>query len=190
MVDFRKYRERLDNKIDEAMATDKVLEGPWLDIVIKDLNLMSYYFAHDIGVESAHKGGLDAKAVVDKGRYKLPFEEWPHGRLTTLNLILSYWLGFQSPTHGLRDGLSLAQQAYLGGLNEFLQGKGGKKWLQGSDGEQWLQGSDGEQWLQTPIGKEWKRQQQPQQQDAAPKSAESAKDRTLQQSTARTARIT
>jgi len=57
---------------------------------------MSYYFAHDIGVESTHKGGIDSKAVVDKGRYKLPFEEWSHGRLTALNLILSYGLGFQN----------------------------------------------------------------------------------------------
>jgi len=96
VVDFKKYRERLDNKIGEAMATDKVLEVPWWDVVIKDLNLMSYYFAHDIGVESAHKGGIDSKAVVDKGRYKLPFEEWSHGRLNALNLILSYGLGFQN----------------------------------------------------------------------------------------------
>ena len=71
MVDFKKYRERLDNKIGEAMATDKVLEVPWWDVVIKDLNLMPYYFAHDIGVESAYKGGIDSKAVVDKGRHKL-----------------------------------------------------------------------------------------------------------------------
>lgn len=154
------------------MAADKVLEAPWWDVVIKDLNLMSYYF----GVESAHKGRIDPKAVVDKGRYKLSFEEWSHGRLTGLNLILSYWLGFQSPTHGLWDGLSLVQQAYLGGLNEFLQGKEGKKWLQGPEGEQWLQST---------IGKEWKRQQQ-QQQDAASKSAESTKDGTLRQSNAKT----
>ncbi|MGH9984736.1 MAG: hypothetical protein ACRD8W_12350 [Nitrososphaeraceae archaeon] len=151
MVDFKKYRERLENKIDEAKVADRVVEGPWEDIVIKDLNQMSKDFARDIGVESAHIANIDPKALIDKGTYKLPFEEWSHGRLTAINLILSYWLGFQSPTHELWDGLGLIQQAYIGGLNEFLQGKEGKEWLQGPKGEEWLQ---------TPIGKEWKRQQQ------------------------------
>ena len=86
------------------------------DIVIKDLNQMSNDLAHDIGVESARNGGIDPKALIDKGAYKLPFEEWTHGRLTALNLIISYWLGFQSPTHDLWDGVGFIQQAYFGGL--------------------------------------------------------------------------
>lgn len=43
MVDFKKYHERLQNKIGDVMAADKILEGPWWDVVVKDLNLMSYY---------------------------------------------------------------------------------------------------------------------------------------------------
>jgi hypothetical protein len=101
MVDFKKYRGRLENKIGEAKVADKILEGSWKDIVIKDLNQMSKDLAHDIGVESARKGGIDPKDLIDKGAYKLPFEVWTHGHLTALNLIISYWLGFQSPTHDL-----------------------------------------------------------------------------------------
>lgn len=88
MPDYEKYRKRLEDKIGEAMAAAKIFEASWWDVVVKDLNLMSYYFAHDIGVET--------KTSIDKGAYTLSFEEWTHGRLIALNLILSYWLGFQS----------------------------------------------------------------------------------------------
>jgi hypothetical protein len=174
MVDFKKYRERLENKICEAKVADKVIEVPWEGIIIKDLNQMSHDLAHEIGVESAHIGRIDPKDLIDKGTYKLPFEEWSHGRLTAINLILSYWLGFQSPTHDLWDGLGFIQQAYFGGLNEFLRG---------AEGKQWLQRPKGEQWLQTAIGQEWKKQQQ---QNATSKSTETTKDGTLQQSNAKT----
>ena len=129
------------------MAADKILEGPWWDVVIKDLNLMSYYFARELGLET--------KGTVDKGTYELSFEEWPPMRLMSLNLILSYWLGWISPTHGLWDGLNAIQQAYTAGLNVFLQSDEGKKLLRSDKGKKWLQ---------SPQGKQWQQQQRQEQQ--------------------------
>lgn len=128
MVDFKKYHDRLQRKIGEAMAADKILEGPWWDVVIKDLNLMSYYFAREIALQT--KGAVDKNYEDGTLAYRLPVEEWPPMRLMSLTLILSYWLGWIGSTHGLSNGLDMIQEAYRGGLNEFLQSPEGKKWQQ------------------------------------------------------------
>jgi hypothetical protein len=118
MVDLKKYHDRLQNKIREAMSADKILEGPWWEVVIKDLNLMSYYCARDIALET--KGSCDKNYLDGTLAYKLPYEEWPPMRLMALTLIVSYWLGWISTSHGLKDGSSLIQGAYTAGLTEYL----------------------------------------------------------------------
>jgi hypothetical protein len=169
MPDYEYYRKRLGDKIGEAMAADKVLEGPWWDLVIKDLNLMSYYFAHQFGVGQAYamsnsKTKVNPQELVDKGLYKLPFEEWSHMRLLSLTLIISYWLGWQSPTHGPVGGLNVINQAYEEGLNVYLQSEEGKKWLHEDKGNKWLGSAQGKEWSESPPGKQWQEQQKQQQQ--------------------------
>jgi hypothetical protein len=151
MVDFKKYHERIERKIGEAMAADKILEGPWWDVVIRDLNLMSYHCAREL--ELQFKTPVEKKYLDDTLAYKLPYEEWPPMRLMALNVILSYWLGWISPTHGPNDGLQWILEAYTVGLNSYLQSDGGKKWLQSDEGKRWLQ---------SPQGKDWEQQQQQQ----------------------------
>lgn len=60
-------------------------------------------------------------------------------RLMSLTLILSYWLGWISPTHGPWNGLDWIRQAYVAGLDEFLQSDEGKKWVQSDRGKEWQQ---------------------------------------------------
>jgi hypothetical protein len=86
MVDLKKYHDRLQNKIGEAMSADKILEGPWWEVVIKDLNLMSYYCARDIALET--KGSCDKNHLDGTLAYKLPYEEWPPMRLMALTLLV------------------------------------------------------------------------------------------------------
>jgi len=137
MIDYKKYFDRLQTKIGETMAADKILEGPWWNVVIKDLNLMSYYCARDIAL--ATKGSAEKKYTDGTLAYNIPYEEWPPMRLMALTMILSYWLGWISGTHGLHDGLPAIQQAYKEGLNDFLHSDEGKKWLQSPQGKEWQQ---------------------------------------------------
>lgn len=75
MVDYKKYHDRIEMRIGEAMAADKILEGPWFDVVIKDLNLMSYYFARELELQL--KTPVEKKYLDGTVAYKLPYEEWP-----------------------------------------------------------------------------------------------------------------
>jgi hypothetical protein len=111
MVDLKKYHDRLQNKIREAMSADKILEGPWWEVVIKDLNLMSYYCARDIALET--KGSCDKNYLDGTLAYKLPYEEWPPMRLMALTLIVSYWLGWISTSHGLKQPMPWSPRSRL-----------------------------------------------------------------------------
>lgn len=117
MVDYKKYHDRLQERIGETMSADKILEGPWWEVVIKDLNLMSYYCARDIALQT--KGSCDKTYADGTLAYKLPYEEWPPMRMMALTLIVSYWLGRISSSHGLQNGLSWIQKAYTSGLTEY-----------------------------------------------------------------------
>jgi hypothetical protein len=90
--DIKKYFDRLQNKLRETYSADKILEGPWLEGVVKELNLMSYHYARELQLETRqpyHKDFSDGTNA-----YDLPYEESPPTRLLALNLILSYWLGW------------------------------------------------------------------------------------------------
>jgi hypothetical protein len=175
MVDFKKYHERIEKRIGEAMAADKILEGPWWDVVIKDLNLMSYYFARELELQL--KTPIEKNYLVDNTvAYNLPYEEWPPMRLMALALIVGHWLGWISTTHGPPNGLGWIQEAYNAGLSGFLQGP---------EIRDWVQTLQGEQWLQTPKGKEWQKQQQ-QQKETASKPTENTSEGTQKQSNVKT----
>lgn len=89
---LEEYFNRLEKKIGETDSADQILEGPWWDIVIKELNHMSYYCAKHLQLETNkpyRKEFSDGSLM-----YDLPYEEAPPTRLLALHLILTYWLGW------------------------------------------------------------------------------------------------
>ena len=92
MIELKKYFDRLENKIGETYSPNKILEGPWWEAVVRELNQMSYYCARELQLET---GKPYSKCYTDgRHAYDLPYEESPPTRLLALNLILSYWLGW------------------------------------------------------------------------------------------------
>jgi hypothetical protein len=92
MVELRKYFDKLQDKIGETYSPDKILEEPWGQVVVRELNLMSFYCARELQLET---GKPYSKYYTDgKHAYDLAYEESPPTRLLALNIILSYWLGW------------------------------------------------------------------------------------------------
>ena len=81
MIELEKYFDKLQDKIGETHSPDKILEGPWCEVVVGELNLMSFYCARELQLET---GKPYSKYYTD-GRiaYDLPYEESPPTRLFT-----------------------------------------------------------------------------------------------------------
>lgn len=88
----KKYFDKLQEKIGQTRSADRIEEGSWWEVVVRELNRLSYDYARELQVET---GKPYSKYYTD-GRlaYDLPYEESPPTRLLALNLILSYWLGW------------------------------------------------------------------------------------------------
>jgi hypothetical protein len=99
VIELRKYFDRLQYKLGETESADRIVEGRWLEMVIKELNQMSLECARELQVETGQPYSKYYKN--GKHAYDLPYEESPPTRLLALNLILSYWLGWldASKTH-------------------------------------------------------------------------------------------
>jgi hypothetical protein len=52
MKDIKKYFDRLQIKLGDTHSADKILEGPWLEGVVRELNLMSYHCARELQLET------------------------------------------------------------------------------------------------------------------------------------------
>jgi hypothetical protein len=92
MVELRKYFDKLQDKIGITHSADKILEGPWYEVVVRELNNISFDCARELQMET---GRPYSKYYTDgRHAYDLPYEESPPTRLLALNLILSYWLGW------------------------------------------------------------------------------------------------
>lgn len=89
---LEEYFDRLQRKLGEIDSVDKILEGPWWDVVVKELNHMSYYCARHLQLETERP--YRKEFTNGKLMYDSPYEEAPPTRLLALNLILSYWLGW------------------------------------------------------------------------------------------------
>jgi hypothetical protein len=101
MAELRKYFDRLQNKLGETKSADKIIEGPWWEVVVRELNKMSFECAKELQVET---GQPYSKYKTDGTlAYDLKYEEAPPTRILALSLILSYWLGWldASKTHYL-----------------------------------------------------------------------------------------
>jgi hypothetical protein len=91
-VKLRKYFDRLQDKIGETKSADRIIEGPWGDVVIRELNRTSLECAKELQAET---GKPYSKYYIDGTHtYDLPYQESPPTRMLALNLILSYWLGW------------------------------------------------------------------------------------------------
>jgi len=89
---LEEYFDRLQRKLGEIDSADKISEGPWWDVVIKELNHMSYYCARHLQLETK----MPYRKTFTDGTlaWELPYEEAPPIRLLAFNLILTYWLGW------------------------------------------------------------------------------------------------
>ena len=95
---LQEYFERLNRKIGETDSADKILEGPWWDIVIKELNHMSYYCVRHLQLKT---GKPYCKSFSNGSlAWEVPYEEAPPIRLLSMALVLSYWLGFHAADKG------------------------------------------------------------------------------------------
>jgi hypothetical protein len=64
--DIKKYFDRLQNKLGETYSADKILKGPWLEGVVRELNLMSHHYARELQLETRQpyrKDFSDAKGL-------------------------------------------------------------------------------------------------------------------------------
>lgn len=52
MIELKKYFDRLENKIGETYSPNKILEEPWWEAVVRELNQMSYYCARELQLET------------------------------------------------------------------------------------------------------------------------------------------
>ena len=85
-MDYRDYIKRIRIKIGEANAADRIEEGSWLNIVVKELNNISNDCAKELEKEIGGKW--------DKGSYMLGLNEAPPTRLLALEIVLASWLGW------------------------------------------------------------------------------------------------
>jgi hypothetical protein len=124
MVDPKKYFDRLQDKIGKTHSPDKIDETLWWDVVVRELNQMSYDYARELQIET---GKPYSKYYTDGTHaYNLSYELSPPTRLLALNLILSYWLGWldASRTHYLDTEPILAwkriEEAYSKGKAAYI----------------------------------------------------------------------
>jgi hypothetical protein len=84
-MEYRDYMKRIQDKIGEAQAADRIEEGSWLNIVVKELNNVSNDCAKRLEKEIGCKW--------DKGSYILGLNEAPPTRLLGLQIALASWIG-------------------------------------------------------------------------------------------------
>jgi hypothetical protein len=116
-MEYRDYMKRIKDKIGEAKAADRIEEGSWLNIVVKELNNISNDCAKQLEKEIGGKW--------NKGSYMLGLNEAPPTRLLALQIALAPWIGWiMHQKHGKSnqvlssdDCWNRIEQAYNYGVN-------------------------------------------------------------------------
>lgn len=102
--------------IGSTESADEIVEDRWLEVA-KVLSHTAVECAQELQGE---QGGIYYKGARDgKPAYVLGYEKAPPTRLLALNLILSYWIGWISQTHGLSESLNMILKAYTAGKLDF-----------------------------------------------------------------------
>jgi hypothetical protein len=110
--------DRIEDKIGQKIEgtdknfADKIIEQPWFDVVIKEIDQISMEVAKEIEQQT----GMD----IDKGTYRLHQHEAPFSRLLALEITLSAWLGWvinekqpdKTKPFSAPDCLKMIQAAY------------------------------------------------------------------------------
>jgi hypothetical protein len=112
MIELEKYFDRIQKKIGETGSADEIVEQPWRQVV-EELSQTAIECAQEL--QSREGGHYYKPPREDKPGYILDYEKAPPTRLLSLTMILSYWIGWISQTHGLNDALHSILKAYAAG---------------------------------------------------------------------------
>ena len=115
-MNYRSYMRRIEEKLGEIRAADRIQEGPWLDVVMKERNEISRDCAKELQTETG--------ARWDKVVYTLELHEAPPIRLLALEIALASWLGWiMHEKHGedgrlfsAKDCWKRIEEAYWSGV--------------------------------------------------------------------------
>jgi hypothetical protein len=116
MVNLKEYFEKVQTVIGSTESADKIVEDRWLEVV-KVLSQTAIKCAKELQREESsayYKPPRDGKPG-----YILDYDKAPPTRLLALNLILSYWIGWISQTHGLSEAMGKILEAYSMGKLDF-----------------------------------------------------------------------
>jgi len=95
-MNYRNYMKRIEEKIGEIKAADRIQEDPWFGTVIKELNEISKDCSDELQKETG--------AIWNKYTYTLKLHEAPPTRLLTLEIALASWLGWIMHEKNGEDG--------------------------------------------------------------------------------------
>jgi hypothetical protein len=117
MLSYRNYMKRIENKIGEIHAADRIQEDSWWNIVIKELNQIS----KDCALELQNETGY----MWNKGSYITRLDEAPPTRLLALEIALAGWIGWimhekhrcNNKTFSSDDCWKRIEEAYNYGVN-------------------------------------------------------------------------
>ncbi|MCX5886670.1 MAG: hypothetical protein NT096_12310 [Proteobacteria bacterium] len=114
-MNYRDYMKRIQEKLGESKAPDRIQEAPWLDIVIKELN--------DISKDCATELQREINCCWNKGSYCLDLHEAPPTRLLALEIALASWLGWiMHEKHGDGDQLFSSKDCWVRIEEAYLYG--------------------------------------------------------------------
>lgn len=115
-MNLRPYMQRIEDALGRIHAADRIEEGPWFEVVMRELDAISRDCAKEMQKEA---GG-----TWNKGAYQLDLHESPPTRLLALGIALSAWLGWvmhekhpgPSRTLSAEDSLRMVREAFEYGV--------------------------------------------------------------------------
>jgi hypothetical protein len=92
-MDYRKYMKRIELKIGEIKAADKIEEVSWFNTVVNELNQMSVECANELQTETRAAFRKPPREDAPEG-YILNLFEAPPSRILALEILMAAWLGW------------------------------------------------------------------------------------------------
>ncbi len=92
-MDYRKYMKRIELKIGEIKAADKIEGVSWSETVVNELNKMSIECANELQTETGVAFRKPPRQDAPEG-YILNLFEAPSSRILALEILMAAWLGW------------------------------------------------------------------------------------------------
>jgi hypothetical protein len=92
-MDYRKYMKRIELKIGEIKAADKIDEVSWSYTVMNELNQMSFEYANELQTETGTAFRKPPRENAPEG-YLLNLFEAPPSLILALEILIAAWLGW------------------------------------------------------------------------------------------------